>query len=63
MPMTKAPMIVPPMVPRPPDIDVPPRTAAAIAFSSNELPVAGCDAINSDEITRPTIAAQKPENM
>src|SRR5690606_38151657 len=63
MPITKAPMIVPPMVPRPPDMDVPPRTAAAMAFSSRFVPVAGCEAISSEEMTRPTMAAQKPENM
>ena len=38
-------------------------TAAAIALSSKELPVAGCAAIRSDEITRPTMPAQKPENI
>ncbi len=63
MPITKAPMIVPPIVPRPPDIEVPPSTAAAIALSSKVVPVAGCAAISSEEMIRPTIAAQKPENM
>jgi len=47
----------------PPDMEVPPRTAAAMAFNSNVVPVAGCDAINSEEMIKPTIAAQKPENM
>ena len=56
-------MIVPPIVPRPPDMEVPPRTAAAIALSSNVSPVAGCAAISSEEMIRPTIAAQNPENM
>ena len=46
MPMTKAPMMVPPMRPRPPDIEVPPSTAAAMAFSSKVSPVAGCAACN-----------------
>ena len=63
MPMTKAPMMVPPIVPRPPDIEVPPRTAAAMALSSKLSPVAGWEAISSEEMMRPTIAAQKPENM
>ena len=63
MPMTKAPTIVPPIVPRPPDIEVPPSTAAAMALSSKLSPVAGCEAISSEEMIRPTIAAQKPENM
>ncbi len=63
IPITKAPTIVPPIVPLPPDIDVPPRTAAAIALSSKLSPVAGCEAISSDETTRPTIAAQNPENI
>jgi hypothetical protein len=31
MPMTKAPMSVPMIVPRPPDSEVPPRTTAAMA--------------------------------
>ena len=35
--MTKAPMIVPPTLPRPPDIEVPPSTAAAMALSSKRL--------------------------
>ena len=40
-PITNAPMSVPRMVPRPPISDVPPRTTAAMAFSSNVSPVAG----------------------
>ena len=48
--MTKAPMMVPPIVPRPPDIEVPPSTAAAMAFSSKLSPVAGCEAISSEEM-------------
>ena len=43
-PITNAPTSVPPMLPRPPDSEVPPRTTAAIAESSNVSPVAGCAA-------------------
>ena len=63
MPITKAPMIVPIMRPRPPDIDVPPRTAAAIAFSSKNSPVAGWAALSWDAMINPTSAAIRPENM
>ena len=45
-PMTNAPSMVPMMVPTPPAIEVPPRTEAAMAFISQELPVAGCAAIS-----------------
>ena len=48
MPITNAPMMVPQIVPRPPDSDVPPSTVAAIAFSSNVSPLAGCAATSSD---------------
>ena len=58
--MTKAPMIVPTIVPRPPDSEVPPRTTAAMALSSKNLPVAGCAATSCEEMIRPTVAAQKP---
>jgi hypothetical protein len=44
MPITNAPMIVPPIVPRPPDMEVPPRTAAAMAFNSNDAPTAASSA-------------------
>ena len=61
--MTKAPMIVSPIVPRPPNMEAPPSTAEAMAFSSNVVPVAGWAAGSSEEMMRPTIAAQKPEIM
>ena len=48
MPITKAPMIVPAIVPRPPDSEVPPSTAAAIALSSKVSPDAGCAATSSE---------------
>ena len=38
-------------------------SAEAMALSSKVAPVAGWAASSSDEMIRPTIAAQKPENM
>jgi hypothetical protein len=49
------------MPPLPPDNDVPPGTTAAMAFNSNDSPVAGCAANHCEAIINPVIAAQKPE--
>ena len=56
-------LIVPKILPRPPDIEVPPSTAAAMAFNSKVSPVAGWAACNWLAMMMPTSAAQKPENM
>ena len=62
-PITKAPTRVPRMVPRPPASEVPPSTTAAMAFISNEVPLAGWLATSCDDTTMPAIAAQKPESV
>ena len=43
--------------------DVPPRTTAAIALSSNVSPACGAAEVSSEAMIRPAIAAQTPEIM
>lgn len=62
-PITNAPIIVPPIVPIPPAIDVPPKTAAAIAFISHVSPEAGCAASSCAVVISPTIVAQIAEKI
>ncbi|MNP29993.1 hypothetical protein D3C76_1230440 [compost metagenome] len=61
--MTKAPIRVPRMVPRPPASEVPPSTTAAMAFISNAVPLAGWLASSCAETTIPAMAAQNPDRV
>ena len=60
--MTRMPTIVPPMVPRPPDMEVPPSTTEAMAFISHDSPVAGCAARSWLVMMMPAMAAHTEEN-
>ena len=61
--MTSAPTMVPPMVPMPPDMDVPPNTTEAMAFISQLSPAAGCAARSCEVLIIEQIAANSAENM
>lgn len=59
-PSSIAPTSVPRITPRPPAIDAPPSTTAAIASSSNDTPAFGCPLIKREVSTSPAMAAVKP---
>ena len=42
-------------------MEVPPRTDAAMAFISQEVPVEGLAPMSCEVVMMPTMAAQKPE--
>jgi hypothetical protein len=59
-PSIKAPISVPMIEPRPPEIDVPPMTTAAIASISKETPAFGWPLISRELRIRPAIAEVRP---
>ncbi len=62
MPITKAPITVPEIVPTPPVSEVPPITAAAIASSSYINPSLGWAVTRRDISTQPVRPASRPDS-
>ena len=58
--MMRAPTMVLLILPRPPNSEAPPITAAAIAWSSKPWPEIACAAIKREVKTREAMPTQKP---
>ena len=59
-PSSSAPTRVPTIAPRPPAIEVPPITTAAMASSSKPTPTPGWPLVTREACTMPATAAVKP---